>query len=289
MQKNSLRPIFIIGMGRSGTNLLSKSLEHSICAKNLYEQRYIWSNFSFFNERVYQYSDSRKKTIRKHIQKVASKSNWFIDKTPGNIFRRDAIISVFPEAKFIYLVRDPLDNMSSREVMVSNKKSYSLVSMIDHFFTLFARKNITLKKLPLIFFDQLGLFLIRFFTHVPVLGRLERVPGIIDGYRRNGVLGVFEVQLLASFREYKHFKGDPRYLTLRYEDLTSNPETSSELISNFLDFTSREKKHISDYLEKNSRKSTIGKWKKNERLGKKCNFSLPTSLREYAKEFDYEI
>ena len=113
MSENSKKPIFIIGMGRSGTNLLAKSLTYSLDAKNMYEQRYLWSGVNAYSEKVNSYSSSRSTAIHKHIDKHANGYKYFIDKTPGNLFRTQEILDIFPNAKFIFLVRHPFDNMFS--------------------------------------------------------------------------------------------------------------------------------------------------------------------------------
>ena len=118
-----MKKIFIVGSGRSGTNLLGKALESALGARNFVEQRYLWSGISPLTERSKDYSLRRKARIKRHFRKFSHGYSAVIDKTPGNLFRVSNIIDVFPDAKFIFVVRNPLDNIDSRRKLLMSSKS----------------------------------------------------------------------------------------------------------------------------------------------------------------------
>ena len=126
--KNKIKPIFIIGMPRSGTSLIEQILStHSkiygagelnylqkIIEKQGFEKS--TNKLSYFAEiRKYYYNE---------ISKI-SKSNFIIDKLPSNFRWVGFIISAFPEAKIIHIQRNPM------AVCWSNYKNFFVDSGLD--------------------------------------------------------------------------------------------------------------------------------------------------------------
>ena len=119
-----MRPlVFIIGAGRSGTNLLTFVFNaESSEFHNLGENRYIW-NVGQKDRRkdtrtAQEVTDKIRSYLHAHFamrsQTVETENAILLDKTPSNAFRIPFIQSVFPNAKFIHIVRDGRDNILSR-------------------------------------------------------------------------------------------------------------------------------------------------------------------------------
>lgn len=138
---NELTPVFIFSLPRSGSTLLQKILAtHNKVAtvaepwlllpiatmlesKNLS----VYTNFSSqtaqiaisqFVEKLPEKENSFNQAIHDFVQQLysllsAPEKSHFVDKTPRYYLIIDFIAQVFPEAKFIFLFRNPLDVLSS--------------------------------------------------------------------------------------------------------------------------------------------------------------------------------
>ncbi len=122
------KPIFIIGMPRSGTSLLEQILSTHSKIYGAGELNYLqkiidklglekpYNMKEYFNEiRKYYYSQ---------ISKI-SNSDFIIDKLPSNFRWVGFIIKAFPEAKIIHIQRNPM------AVCWSNYKNFFLDSGLD--------------------------------------------------------------------------------------------------------------------------------------------------------------
>ena len=125
------KPIFVVGAGHSGTSLLARAIseEPSITSWDENNKTWIWGNA--FNKNDLLTADDLTPQIKKHITKrftqYVNKSGGkrVCDKTPKNCLRIPFILSVFPDAKIIHIVRDGRAVISSTQSRI-NDKSYSL-------------------------------------------------------------------------------------------------------------------------------------------------------------------
>ena len=110
-EENQVKPIFILGMPRSGTSLIEQIVSnHSevygageldllpVSVKN--------SNWKHSND----FENTIKKIRKEYLDKLSliSKKNYITDKLPGNFKRIGFILSAFPECKIIHLERNPM-------------------------------------------------------------------------------------------------------------------------------------------------------------------------------------
>tara|TARA_Y100001970_G_scaffold240039_1_gene302470 strand:- start:93 stop:1607 length:1515 start_codon:yes stop_codon:yes gene_type:complete len=111
LKENQLKPIFILGMPRSGTSLIEQIISnHSevhgageldllpISVKNSN-----WQKSNNFDEII-------KKIRKEYLEKISliSKKNYITDKLPGNFKRIGFILNAFPDSKIIHLQRNPM-------------------------------------------------------------------------------------------------------------------------------------------------------------------------------------
>lgn len=119
--------VFIIGAGRSGTNMLRDTLT-KINRVNTWpcdEINYIWRHYNishpndeFTREMA---SDRVKKYIHNQFDKMAAETDTshLVEKTCANSLRVDFVHEVFPNARFIHIIRD------GRDVIKSAKKRWT--------------------------------------------------------------------------------------------------------------------------------------------------------------------
>ncbi len=117
------KPAFVIGCGRSGTTILGKSLQQhpQICYLN--EQRHLWYSCYPETDISTKYRDQRNgrlfmtaadtrddATLKLHslfkLQCIKYHAPQLVDKLPVNSLRISFIKAIFPDARFIHIVRD---------------------------------------------------------------------------------------------------------------------------------------------------------------------------------------
>ena len=111
--------VCIVGAGRSGTSFLARSLATMSNGLDIGENRYVWS-YGQRDRRVDlrrgdEVTDRIRQRISAHLDYLGKNSSSFVfDHTPSNAFRIPFIHAIFPQARFIHIVRDGRDNVLSR-------------------------------------------------------------------------------------------------------------------------------------------------------------------------------
>jgi hypothetical protein len=120
---NELKPpIILFGNFRSGTTMLQKVIAKHPSVVRLYEPVGIWlyadpgRDHDEFDEA--DATDQVKRYIREWFLKYQrdNGNRIIVEKTPHNILRIPYVRAIFPEARFIYIVRNPLSFVSSVEI-----------------------------------------------------------------------------------------------------------------------------------------------------------------------------
>jgi tetratricopeptide (TPR) repeat protein len=145
------RPIFIVGMPRTGTTLLerilSKNPSVAICGElNDFRMQYKWCSdhwcTGFFDEVAASRIDSVEPALlaRRYLSKVAWRHPGrahFTDKNPGNFMMLGLILSALPQARVLHLRRNPMDSCFSnlKELFAAHHHpySYSLPNLARHY------------------------------------------------------------------------------------------------------------------------------------------------------------
>lgn len=122
-------PIFILGIGRSGTTILGVTLAMHDAVGFLNEPKALWSylhpeediagNYNL-NDARYRFvaADANPEMIRKAHRILGnyltlSRSCRVVDKYPELVFRFDFVRTIFPDAKFLFLHRNGIDTCFS--------------------------------------------------------------------------------------------------------------------------------------------------------------------------------
>jgi len=231
-------PIFIIGAARSGTTMLGEILEHHPDVAYWLEPKYIWryGNAAAVNDirRASEANDRIKRYIRKRFARFVKKKGAirFVEKTPSNVFRIPFIDAVFPEARYIHILRD------GRDVILSAHKKWTTrpnrAALI---------RRLRRMELP---FSEWPQYFLSFVRDVP--GRtLMPGKGFIWGPQFEGikeyraahtVLETCARQWIESVDHATKALAEvsrDRVLTLSYEHFLASPETELKKILEFAD------------------------------------------------------
>jgi len=110
-EENQVKPIFILGMPRSGTSLIEQIVSnhsevHGAGELDLLPISVKNSNWEHSND----FENTIKKIRKEYLDKLSliSKKKYITDKLPGNFKRIGFILSAFPECKIIHLERNPM-------------------------------------------------------------------------------------------------------------------------------------------------------------------------------------
>jgi hypothetical protein len=124
------RPVFIVGMGRSGTTLLGRILAAHPSIGFLNEPKAMWHVIREDEDIIGSYApphtgrlylnaeDANEDVIRRSHALFAwylraSRSKRLVDKYPELIFRHAFVRSIFPDARFLIAVRSPWSTLKS--------------------------------------------------------------------------------------------------------------------------------------------------------------------------------
>ncbi len=115
----SMQPVFVVGMPRSGTSLMEQIIASHPEAKGAGELAF-WSRAARDQETVIRRTlldeSTRKNLAENFLRELQARSGdalRIVDKTPLNADYLGVIHSVFPNARIIYMRRDPIDTCLS--------------------------------------------------------------------------------------------------------------------------------------------------------------------------------
>jgi tetratricopeptide (TPR) repeat protein len=116
---DSAKPVFVVGMPRSGTSLVEQIIASHPNAKGVGELGFCSDSMRSHDSELRCGSldmPTRKKLAETYLKVLESKSGdapRIVDKAPGNSDFVGAIHSVFPNARIIWMTRDPIDTCLS--------------------------------------------------------------------------------------------------------------------------------------------------------------------------------
>ena len=232
MTKDLKSPIILINNVRSGTTLIQNLMALNPELVKWYEPRTLWMyadpgrRHDEFDE-----NDATEKVVRYIRQRFLSfqrkhEDRRIVEKTPHNVFKVSYINEIFPEATFIYVIRNPLSYISSCELKwqraVSSKGiirrlKVTPITQLPYYANRFVRD----------YFDKYVLMK----KYLSLWGPCYE--GIEDDLRELDLLTVIARQWAIGSRKAEadlaKLQKD-RVLTLRYEDFVAEPVTHLERI-----------------------------------------------------------
>lgn len=278
-------PIFLLGNVRSGTSLMHDLFDLHPEVKSWYEPRTIWIyadpgrlhdrfDEADATERVIRY-------IRRRFLRYQRRHGGLriMEKTPSNVLRIPYVHAIFPESRFVYMVREPLAYLNSSELKW--RRSISFIQTWRR-----------LKETPK---TQLHHYVWRYVVdkcravlakeYVSVWG--VRYPEIYEDLKRFSTELVIARQWVACSNqaEAELAKLDPNLiLRLRYEDFVADPVNQFDrVLAHFgLSMTTELAKTVDSVVDKGRQ----GKWRRLDR--KTLGLCLPILAQEMARH-GYEV
>jgi hypothetical protein len=230
-------PFFLLGNVRSGTSMLYDVFDLHDDVTCWYEPRTIWVYGA--PGRRHDRFDAADATprVRRYVRKRFLKrqrrhgGRRIMEKTPSNILRIPYVAAIFPEAKLVYVVREPLANLSSSELRWRTPIYWHRVwgrflecpkSQLHH-------------HVGRLFVDRWRRHVLRR-KHVSVWG--VRYPGIYEDLKRLTVEEVIARQWSHCSRQAEEDLAalDPaRLVRVRYEDFVTDPVAQYRRIAAHVD------------------------------------------------------
>ena len=249
---------FIVGSPRSGTTILGELLDRHPQVSQWYEPYFVW-------DRVFRLAPHDERTagdatpkVHKRILKDFSaykkrkKCSVLIDKSPRNSLKIPFILKIFPRARFVHLLRDGRDVTLSihkewqrRRKIVHNPNNRGQVDYLRACAVLknfIARQTYARDKLKAFWFETHG----HLFNNTKQLNRLRWNGEIGWGPRFKDWETTYSQTSLLQFNAHQWracaecIKRDwalipqPNRLTIRYEDLITDPDLKIGEILSFL-------------------------------------------------------
>jgi len=251
----------IIGAPRSGTNMLRDMLVKldGVETWPCDEINYIWrhGNISYPSDQfsVLQATLKVKKYLNNEFEKFkkTSGADVVIEKTCASSLRVDFINEVFPDAKFIYIERNPFDVIGSAKLRWTAELEISYL----------------IKKVRYVPLIDLPYYSIRYFYHrmVKILSLEKRLgswgpvlPGMQNIVSNHDVLEVCAIQWKHCVEKSKldlENISDNRVHSIKYEDFVCDPSVSFEEIASFIGKTVTEE--VLQSVSNSVSKKSIGK------------------------------
>lgn len=229
-----MRFSFLVGTHRSGTTWLGNLLSETPNTRYWPEPRQVWSYGHYKRLDDVLRREDATNAITKHIRSrftryaEANGCHHFLEKTPSNCLRVDFMNAIFPQGKFILLLRDGRAVLRSTDEIQNAGAGWA--RMVQRL------RESSLKEMPA-YLDRLP-WIWRKVSNKKLDFWGVRPPGWREWAESLTPMQVIAKQwsesILAAKASFDKLPAH-RKLVLRYEDLVADPASQIEIILNFLE------------------------------------------------------
>ena len=281
MKKNKCKYAFIIGSPRSGTTLLGDILDLHPEIARWYEPYFVLDYHFRNSSDDCRHSDDAADEVRKYIvnafeyYRKKSGCQIVVDKSPRNSLKLPFLLKIFPEARFIHILRDGRDATLSinREwkkrsnILSGNKGKYLQVfKTVTDFLTRqpFLKHKIAALRFELGGFANLGgdqgfLHRLRWEGRIGWGPRFKGWQDIIDNISTLEFNALQWVNCVKPIIKEGACLDKERFMEIHYEKFLDDPKMELEKIFSFL-----EVEFPRDFMSRlpSLKENNFGKWKK---------------------------
>ncbi|MGI8951199.1 MAG: sulfotransferase family protein [Chitinophagaceae bacterium] len=257
-------PILIVGMARSGTTLVSHVLGSLPNVHIEVEPHALWrsGNFKYLNDEEFDITDKIVNNIRKKLTQHLN-GETIIEKSPINSLRPDLVHAVFPEAKIVYIERDPVRCIYSNYVRSVNKDSFKLSIILKKYFVYTGSEDLSGAISDRKLFQQISLSdLPKFFRYTTIMFNLRRTGNLPFGPKLKNFTQIVKTKGMLAYhaevykksveykQRYKQLYGDNMHV-FKMEKIMEGKDEIERLI-NFtqMPFTQKWRQEIHQTFDK---------------------------------------
>lgn len=269
------KPIFLIGAARSGTTFLGDIIASHNDVAYWIEPKYIWNYSNRNKNHDIRHPEEATSKVKKYIINkflkfvLKNDANRFLEKTPSNCFRIPFIFQIFPDGKFVNLIRD------GRDVAFSAKKKWT--SKPDK--TALLRRLLHL-EIPIVDLPFYGKEFFRDVIGRQLLPSKEFVwgPKFRGIYQLKDQMSLLELCAIQWKQSVKTSLDDlsslpnNQVLHVKFEDILKKPATTIIEILDFMELPIQNS--IIDYAKREMKLSARFRWKKEDNESVKVIESL---------------
>lgn len=260
-------PIIILGAARSGTTVLGKAFREHPDVLYVEEPKYVWKHgYGYLGHdvlRAYHANKKQKDYIRNYFKRmlVLSGKKILVEKSPSNCLRIEYIHSIYPNAKYIHIIRDgrnvALSAFKKSTGNIEQISSAMIPNKTNRFKDIFATIKRKLNQGGMTFLDFIYTF--PHFTN-SLLNMLNikkyklwgpRFIGMRDAVKIYSQIEIAGLQWKYSVETVKNYIDTTHIncLEVKYEDILRNP---NEEISKIFHYVGLEvTPEVEEYIIKN--------------------------------------
>lgn len=265
-------PVIIVGMARSGTTLVSHILGSLNNVHIEVEPHALWKsgNFKYLNDEEYDIRDDIVNNIREKLTANLG-GKTLVEKSPINSLRPHLVHAVFPEAKIVYIERDPVRCIYSNYSRSLKKDSFKLSIIVKKYFKYTGSEDLSGAISERKLFQQIGISDIpAFMWYVSKMFYLRQVKSslpfgpklknFISIVNEKGLLA-YHVDVYNAALKYKQLYKDlygANMQVFKMEDIMHSKEKTEELVKfTGLAYTEQWLKDIQETFDKERIKDAV--------------------------------
>ena len=269
-------PVFILGCPRSGTTILAELLDRHPDIKVWYEPYFVWDMRLPLRESDIRTAEEAKPEVARYVCREfaiferKARGRLLVEKSPDNCFRIPFVHAVFPNAKWIHILRDGRDvalsihrEWEARANQIKERKYLRHVLAIGENL---GEQPFWRNRCQEIWYELISApslrpsHLLNKSRWMGFPGWGPRFPGWREAYESMDLLEFNALQWVKAVKQVLSDRAllpPGKMIELRYEDLLARPEAELSRILEFIRIEARNGVPMADGLDRDN----TGKWR----------------------------